>query len=40
MLGLLSKKTAGVDFNIIDLDENDFEVHGWGWRGMLVKKNA
>lgn len=40
MKGFLIKKIAGCDFDIADFNENDFEVHGWGWKGMLVKKNA
>jgi hypothetical protein len=39
MDGFLTKKTAGCDFDIADFEESDFEVHGWGWVGILVKKN-
>jgi hypothetical protein len=39
MIAILEKKVAGCDFDINDFDEIDFEVHGWGWIGILVKKN-
>jgi hypothetical protein len=39
MIGLLTKKTSGCDFDITDFEEADFEVHGWGWSGILEKKS-
>jgi hypothetical protein len=38
MEGILIKKISGCDFDIEDFNENDFEVHGSGWVGILTKK--
>lgn len=39
MHGLLNKKVAGCDFDIEYFEEQDFEVHGWGWKGVLSLKD-
>jgi hypothetical protein len=35
MNGLLAKKMSGPDYDIADFDENDFDVYGWGFKGIL-----